>query len=441
MSLLPTAHFNLLVIGGGVAGIQAAIEARNLQPRKSVALVTDEIMTYSRPSLTAVISGAVSDVEKIGIFPHETLNKSGIQVLSGYNISEIEHSIHAVYLKKIGQEQLGSTSAVTYDKLIIATGASPLVPKTEGVGLRGVFTVRKFREALATSEFLSSGMTAYVVGAGFVGLDTAEALSHRKLSVTLVVRSRILRGILEQDLSQALVHRAQIRGVKILIGSTIERIEGNRRVERVVIGERALKSDVVIFATGVEPDTRLAKSIGLTIAKNCAIRADNKMQTGLNGVYATGDCSESLDFVSGKSVYRPLGSIAALTAKIAGANAVGVEKTYEGIIRRQYNKIFDTEIISIGLSVEEAKNLGISAKAFKARIKKPELFSFPQLASKNLMRVIVNEGTDTIIGWQVIGIKQSSLFSHYFHDCILNRKKLGDISVSGQNIELIIEQE
>jgi NADPH-dependent 2,4-dienoyl-CoA reductase/sulfur reductase-like enzyme len=280
-----------------------------------------------------------------------------------------------------------------------------------------------------------------VVGAGFVGLETAETLSHRRLSVTLIVRSRILRGILEQDLSQVLVHRAQTHGIGILNGATLERIEGNRKVERVVIGERTLKSNVVIFATGVEPDTRLAQSMGLATAKNRAIKTDKRMQTDLNGVYATGDCSESIDFISGKSAYRPLGSIAALTAKIAGANAVGVEKTYEGIIRRQYNKIFDTEIISIGLSAEEAKNFGIRPKVLKVRIKKPELLLFPQLASRNLMRVIANEDTDTIIGWQAIGIRQSSLFSHYFHDCILHRRKIYDISVSGQNIELVFEQE
>jgi NADPH-dependent 2,4-dienoyl-CoA reductase/sulfur reductase-like enzyme len=440
VSLLPTSHFDLIVIGGGVAGIQASLEAKKLQPRKSVALVTDEIITYSRPSLTAVISGAVNDVDRIGIFSPETLKSSGIQLLSGHEISEIEHPAHTVYMKKIGQKQSGSASPFNYEKLVIATGAIPLVPRTEGGGLTGVFTVRKFQEALAASKFISSGMTAHVVGAGFVGLDTAEALARRRLSVTLIVRSRILRGILEQDLSQALVDRAQMHGVKILNGVTLERIEGNRKVERVVIDEKALKSDVVIFATGVEPDTKLAQSMGLVTARNGAIRTDKSMQTNLNGVYATGDCSESIDFVSGKSVYRPLGSIAALTAKIAGANAVGVEKIYEGIIRRQYNRIFDTEIISIGLSTEEAKNHNIKAKAFKVRIKKPELLLFPQLVSKNLMRVIVNEDTDAVIGWQAIGIRQTSLFSHYFHDCIFNRRKLEDVNASGQNIELVLEQ-
>jgi NADPH-dependent 2,4-dienoyl-CoA reductase/sulfur reductase-like enzyme len=254
-----------------------------------------------------------------------------------------------------------------------------------------------------------------------------------------MVRSRILRAILEQDLSRALVDRAQLYGVKILSGVTLERIEGNRRVERVVTSEETFRSDIVVFATGVGPDTRLAQSMGLATAQSGAIRTDENMQTSLDGVYATGDCSESIDFVSGQDVYRPLGSIAALTAKIAGANAVGVEKSYEGIIRRQCNRIFNTEIISIGLSTEEARDLGIKAQVFKIRIRKPELLLFPQIMSKNMMRVVVNEDTGVIIGWQAIGIRQSSLFSHYLYDCILHRRKLDDISSSGQNIDVVLE--
>lgn len=438
---MAASHFDLIVVGGGVAGIQAALEAKKLQPGKSVVLVSDEIIMYSRPSLTAIVSGAVNAVGKIEIFSLETLNDSGVQLLAGHEISEIERSAHSVHVKKKGQGESGFPSRLTYDKLIIATGATPLVPRTEGRGLPGIFTVRKSEEALAASKFITSGMTAHVVGAGFVGLDTAQALARRRVDVTLIVRSRILRGILEQDLSRVLVQRAQMHSVKILSGVTLERIEGNQKVERVVIGGRAYKSDIVMFATGVEPDTKLAQSMGLVTSQSGAIKTDRNMQTNLNGVYATGDCSESIDFVSGRSVYRPLGSIAALTAKIAAANAVGVEKAYEGIIRRQYNKIFNTEIVSIGLSAEEAKNLSIKAKAFKVRIKKPEFLPFPQVMSKNLMRVVINEDTNAIIGWQAIGISQSSLFSHYFHDCIFNRRKLKDIECSGLRPELVFEQE
>ena len=440
MSLLPISHYDLIVIGGGVAGIQGALEAKKLQPKKSVALISDEIEMYSRPSLTAVISGVVNNVDRIGIFSQQTLNCSDIHLFPRQEISEIEHSLHTVRVRKKGQKQSVHPSNITYDKLVVATGGKPVIPKTEGVRLPGVFTIRKFEEALAASRFMSSGMTAYVVGAGFVGLDAAETLAHRGLRVTLVVRSRILRGILEQDLSETLVERAKNHRVRVLSGVTLERIEGNQKVERVVTDGETLKADVVIFATGVEPETKLAQSMGLVTSQNGAIKTDTKMQTNQNGVYATGDCSESIDFVSRKSAYRPLGSIAALTAQIAAANAIGVEKTYDGIIRRQYNRIFGTEIVSVGLSTEEAKSFGIRAKEFNCMIKKPELLSIPQLVLRNLMRVIVNEDTNVIIGWQVVGIRQSSLFYHYFYDCIFHRRRLEDVRASGLRIELVFEQ-
>jgi len=436
---LPVTHFDLIVIGGGVAGIQAALWAKKLQPSKSIALVSDETIMYSRPSLTAVISGAVRDVGKIEIYPPQNFKDSGVHLLSKLEILKIQHSTHTVSSRKKGCKQPVCSPDLAYGKLILATGATPSVPEIEGLKLRGVFTIRRFEEALATSNFISSGMTAHVVGAGFVGLDAAEALARRGLDVTLIVRSRILRGILEQDLSEALVERAQKYGVRILNGTALASIGGHQKVEHLVIEGKTLKTDIVVFATGVEPETKLAQSMGLALAKNGAIRTDEKMQTSLDGVYATGDCSATIDFVSQEQVYRPLGSIAAFTAQIAGANAVGVEETYKGIIRKQYNRIFDTEIVSVGLSTEEAKMLGIKARALKCTTKKPQMLPFSQL-TKNLMRVIVEEDTNIIIGWQTIGIRQSSFFNQYFCGCISDKRKLEDIESSGLRTDLAFEE-
>lgn len=440
MDKLPVTHFDLIVIGGGVAGIQAALWAKELQPSKSIALVSDETIMYSRPSLTAVISGAVRDVGKIAIYSPQDFKDSGVHLLSKLEILKIQHSTHTISSRKRGCKQPACSSDLAYGKLILATGATPSVPEIEGLKLRGVFTIRRFEEALAASNFISSGMTAHVVGGGFVGLDAAEALTRRGLDVTLIeCSSRILRGILEQDLSEALVERARKYGVRILNGTAPASIGGHQKVEHLVVEGKTLKTDIVVFATGVKPETKLARSIGLALAQNGAIRTDEKMQTSLEGVYATGDCSESIDFVSQKNVYRPLGSIAAFTAQIAGANAVGVEKTCKGIIRKQYNKIFDTEIVSVGLSTEEAKALGIKARAYKCVTKKPQMLPFPQLP-KTLMRVIVEEDTNIIIGWQTIGIRQSSFFNHYFCDCISNRRKLEDSESSGLRIDLAFEE-
>jgi NADPH-dependent 2,4-dienoyl-CoA reductase/sulfur reductase-like enzyme len=431
----------LIVVGGGVAGIQAALEAKKLQPRKTVAIASDGITPYSRPSLPAVISGEVNIVDKIAIFPPETLRNSHIQLYSGQVILGIEHSTHSVNVKRNAAVDHDLPSRLTYERLIIATGATPLVPRTQGTKLTGVFTLRKFEEALTASKFIASRMRGHVIGAGFVGLETAEALTRRGVDVTLVeVRPSILGRILEPDLGDVLVDRAQTHGVRVLKGVILEKIEGTEKVEHVVISGEKLKSDIVIFATGVSPETELAQSMGLTVSQNGAIKTDANMQTNLNGVYATGDCSESIDFVSGKSLYRPLASIASQTAKIAAANAVGIQKPYEGIIRRQYNKIYGTEIISIGLSVEEANNIGIKAKAFKVQVKKPELFTFSQVTPRTLMRAVVDQDTNVLIGWQAVGSRQTSFFSSYFYDSIFHRRKLEDIEASALRPELAFEE-
>ncbi len=167
-----------------------------------------------------------------------------------------------------------------------------------------------------------------------------------------------------------------------------------------------------------------------------AIKVNRYMQTSAPEIYAAGDCAEVTDIIAGKPVYRPLGSLAARTGEIAGSNAAGGERIFPGSLRRQYENVFDAHIISMGLSTEEALDLGISAEDADAEIKnlKHELLSIKRPLDAR-MKVVLEKGTGTVIGWQVVGrSKQGAWYSLCLEELIRNRRSVSYLQELGLNV-------
>ncbi|UCD97100.1 MAG: FAD-dependent oxidoreductase [Candidatus Bathyarchaeota archaeon] len=394
---------------------------------------------YSRPSLTAVISGEVSSVDQIHIFPSKFLRDAGVTVFPSYRVNEINFPNKIVHARSVGATGGNEQRHYGFNNIILATGSIPYVPKVGSDQLKGVFTIRKFREAKLLSEFSSEGLVAHVIGAGFVGLEVAEALAKRGIKVSLVVRSRILRLLVEEDLSERLTRRLEGHGVQARLGCCFEGVQGDRKVKAVIIDGQRHRSDMVVYATGVSPNVRLATETGIEVSTNGAITIDNRMQTSLKGVYTAGDCCETLDFVSECKTYRPIGSVAADEGKIAGVNAVEGAEESRGTIRQQYNKLFGTGVVSMGLSSEEAHSLGLKAKSFTMRVKSLQSEPFSLRKRENIMKMVVEQGSDRIIGWQSIGTREASFLSHYMFDCILNHRGISEVAESGLKFDLQVE--
>lgn len=424
--------FDVLVVGGGVAGVRASIAAKKSCPSASVALVSSEPTIYSRSALKSVISGFTNSINNITICRCDNLERFGIRFFPNYEALSINHDERVVNIKnRLTNEAL----PLRYDKIIIATGSIPLVLSRRGHALSGVFKVKWFDDALALSHFALPGMKAYVVGAGLVGLGVAEALARRGLKTTIVVRSRVLRELVESDLSQEITQRIKSHGVNVLTEAMVEKIGGERKVEYVIIQDQKFDADIVVFAAGVRPNTLIAAQTGLQLAENNAIKTDPHMKTSFEDIYAAGDCAETLDLVTHKLVYRPLGSIATYSAKIAGSNAVDVEETYNGFLRIQYDRIFGNEMLSMGLSTEKARRLGVAGEAVNVGLKEPKCpLLLPLMKSKVLIKAIIQKNTDTIIGWQVVGSGQSSWASLFLQEIIRNKCSVSDIQDLGLNV-------
>jgi NADH oxidase (H2O2-forming) len=420
-------NFDVAIVGGGVAGVRAAISAKKANPNLRVGIICEEKIMYLRPALSHVISGRVKVGDQISTYG--SLENLGIHKLENWLAMSMDANSHILTVQSLGN---GEIARIKFGNCVIAAGGTSFIPQIEGRELNGVFTLRKLSDALLISEYAKKCHRAVVVGAGFIGLEAAEALSKCGLEVTLVeLMPTILGGVLEEEFSGQVAKAANKHGIKISTNSKIEKIGGDRRVEEVSFGGQSQGADMVIFATGVRPRTELVKDI-LKLAGNGAICVDSEMRTSCEGVYAAGDCSESLDFISRKNVYRPVGSIAARSAEIAGMNAGGVEKESQGFVRTQYNELFGLKVISMGLTVTEAKRLGIPAEEIDLIWDRKDLLHFIPLTSKNHLRmkaIISNKGA--VIGFQAVGRGAVGHFSHLFLNLIWKRSKLEEVERIG----------
>jgi NAD(P)H-nitrite reductase large subunit len=427
---LKSGSFDLLIVGGGVAGALSAIAAKKSRVSTSVALISKETLVYPRASLKFIILGSIKSIDHISLFNLKSLENLKIKVFPNYEAVLVNCADNLLQAKNC---LTGDVLLFKYDKLILATGSMPAIPPIKGSNLPGVFTVKWLEDALKLSRFALSGMKAYIIGGSLIALETAEALIKRGLKVTVVARSRILREFFEPDFSKEIANRVEAHGVKILTNAHVDEIGGDKKVSFIKINGEKMEADMVVFATGVKPSTSLAAQMGLQLGESNAIKTDSRMETSLKGIYATGDCAETIDLITGKSVYRPIGSVAAYTAKIAGLNAVGVEETYGGVLRMQYDRIFGNEIAKFGLSTEEAHKLGVACEAVNVDLQNIN-YPCPLKPSNVLLKALVEKNTDTIIGWQVIGFRQSMWASLFFQETIRNKRCISDI----QNIGLRI---
>ncbi len=429
-------EFDLIVLGGGISGANAAYVAasksKNLKKRFSVALISNENIIYSRSALPNFIAHEINSLRSIAVFPVSHLKQVGVKFYGLCEILQVDFNAKSVKIKNLRN---GEKSEFSFKSLIIATGSLPKLPPVKGADLRGTYTIKWFDKAKDLSGRAKPGMKALVIGAGLIGMETASALRKLGLHVTVVeALSHPLPGILEPPLSRFVQTKAESMGVKIAVQSLLERIEGRRKVKSVILNGERIPFDFVIFCTGVKPNTALFEGSDLEMAEYGAVKTNSQMRTNLENVYAVGDCAEKIDYVTKRPVYRPLGSIAARTAEIAGMNALGAEITFEGSIRHQYDYVFGVHINSMGLSSSEASSLGLNTETLLIKIGRNDAFAQETLKvpRDSKICVIVDKKTDRIVGWQSVGLsKPVSYYNIFIDDLIRRGGTIGDLQEIG----------
>ncbi|PSN13085.1 CoA-disulfide reductase [filamentous cyanobacterium CCT1] len=399
---------NALIIGGSDAGISAALRIRELSPQTEVTvMLADNYPNFSICGLPFYLSGEVPDWRKLAHRTQDDLLQQGIRLLTNHRATAINPDLRQV--TAIGSEK--AEVVVPYDKLIIGTGATSRIPKNiEGLNLPGVYFLRWMGDGLQIQQHLvkQNPRSAVVIGGGYIGLEMADALTLRGLDVTLVEHSPTVLKTVHPSFGKQVAEELQRHGVRVELGIVVERIEtvnGQLRVTGSPNFETV--SDLVLTAVGATPAAALAQTAGLALGDFGAIRVNRRMETNVPHVYAAGDCVETWHRLLQKPMYMPLGTTAHKQGRIAGENAVGGNRHFEGTLGTQVVKVFDLAIARTGLRDDEANAAGyhpitVDFEAWDHKVYYPN-------AHPLKFRVTGDAYTGQLLGAQVLGYYQGEV--------------------------------
>lgn len=388
----------IIIIGAVAAGTSAAAKARrNDETAEIVIYERDRDISYSGCGLPYYIGGEVENLDELTPRdPKFFKGKYNIDIHTEHEVLAIDPNTKSLRIKNLKTSEEFTES---YDKLLLATGARPFVPQIEGIDQSNVFFLRNVQNARAIKAFIETHhpKTAVIAGTGFIGLEVLEALHRLGIKVHVVEVATKITPNLDPDMASYLESELSKRDVKISKGVSISKI-GDHSV--LLSDQSRIDVDLVIMATGVRPNTALAESMDLKLGKTGAIWVDAGMRTSIPDIFAAGDCIETFNRITQKPVYRPLGTTANKTGRIAGDVMTGGSLQYEGNLSTGIFKIFDLAVASTGLSTAEAVNEGYDIEVVHNI--KPDKATYYH-GEEMVIKAIADRKTKRLLGVQIIG--------------------------------------
>ncbi|MBU0968081.1 MAG: FAD-dependent oxidoreductase [Proteobacteria bacterium] len=409
----------ILIIGGVALGPKAASRAKRLDPTAEITLIDqDSVISYGGCGIPYYVSGDVAEAEGLRSTSFHSLRdadyfarEKGFAVRTGTRALKIDRQKKELLVKDLNS---GKDELLPYDKLVLATGSTPFVPPIPGADADGIFSVSDIHKAVAIKSRLSQGRVgrAVVLGGGAIGLEMAEAMADLWEVETTVVEmmDQILPRLIDKNISLMAQRHLEEKGVTVY---TSERAASflveDGKVTGVKTDKRTIEADLVILSVGVRPNTQLARDAGLAIGSFGGIVVNKRMQTSDPNIYAGGDCVEMPDLVSGGSSFAPMGSLANRQGRVIGSNLAGKPETFDGMIGSFIIKLFDSCVSKTGLSLESAKAQGFDALA--AFVVQADKAHFYPDSSMLYMQMVVEKGTQRVLGVQGLGPNSSSLLA------------------------------
>jgi len=377
----------LVVIGGVAAGMSAAARARRADPSlEIVVLEKGPQVSWAACGLPYLLSGRVNRPEDLIIRPAESFQRErNIGVRTGAEVAAIQPSRRQVAL--CGGERLA------YDRLVIATGARP-ERAVAGADQPHVFTLHTLEDGRRIRAFLEEQRPrrAAVIGGGYIGLETADALAERGLAVTLFEAGADLLGRADPELTRRLAEHLEGQGIELRLNTPITAVED--------LSAAGAPAELVILAARLHPNVELAAEAGIELGRTGAVRVTDRMETNLAGIYAAGDCIETLHLVTGGPVYLPLGTTANKTGRVAGANAAGARERFPGVAGTMIVALRGLAAGVTGLSPAQARKEGFQPTAvhITAEDRSRYLGSRP-----TLVELVADRRTRRLLGGAVLG--------------------------------------
>ena len=400
------AEQSIVIIGGMACGPKTAARARRRSKDARITLVEQgQTVSEGTCGLPYYIGGQIQSDQALLIrTPQFFREKSNIDVFSGFRATSIDREARTVELLELATN---ATSSLPYDTLVLATGASPVVPVSlPGTDLEGVFTLSKIADANRILAALTSldAKKAVVVGAGLVGVESIEAFVERGLDVSVVeALDHVIPGLLGSEMSSTVREKLIEKGVHVFTGQHVVAMEDDDkgRVSRVVTEKETIDADVVLLALGYRPNAQLAADAGLDIGPTGAIAVNEFLQTSDPGIYAGGDCVENVHLVTGKKVFAPMGSTANKHGRVIGTNVTAGHDTFPGVLGTAIVKVFELSVARVGANESEARKAGFEPMV--ATITGRDRAGYYPGALPITVKLIANASDGRILGAQLLG--------------------------------------
>lgn len=393
----------VVIVGGVAGGATAAARLRRLdESAEIVVFERSGYVSYANCGLPYYIGGIITDRAELTLqTPESFWRRFRVDMRVHHEVTAIHPDTKTVDVKNLAT---GEVFAESYDKLILSPGARPTQPALPGVGIDRLFTLRTVEDTLKLREFIEQHhpRSAVLAGGGFIGIELVENLRELGLDVTVVQRPKQLLNPLDADMAAFLHAQLREKGVKLMLGRTVEGFAADGdRVNVLIKDEAPLTADMVVLAIGVTPDTGLARDAGLELGIKGSIVVNDRMETSVPDIYAVGDAVQVKHSVTGQDTLLSLAGPANKQGRIAADNICGGDSRYLGSQGSSVIKVFDMTIAATGVNEKTARQAGIDCdKVFLSPMSHAGYYPGGKVMT---MKVVFEKGTYRLLGAQIVG--------------------------------------
>lgn len=393
----------IVIIGGVAGGAKAAAKSKRLLPDAQIDVYTqDTHVSYSACGLPYYVQGNFEDYHNLIIRTPEKFQKDGIDIHLQNRVTKIIPEQNKIIVHDLIND---IEFEVEYDKLLISTGATPVMPDIKGIHLKNVFKLRTLEDGITLREKLRNSKKAVIIGGGYIGLELLEAFVANKVYTTMIERSEYIMPILDDELSelvQDFVVNMYPEYTSVINKDSVVEIVGEDTVRGVKTenGEY-IEADLVLISAGVRPVVDIAEDAGILLGKTGAIKVNSRMQTNIKNIYACGDCCENVYSMTGTPAWIPLGSNANKEGRCAAINICGEVEDFEGVLGSAVTKYFGLTISMTGFTEKFAKKNGYDTVS--VMITKRDKAGYMPDVENVTLKIVADRRTHQILGGQAIG--------------------------------------
>ena len=394
----------VIIVCAVAAGMSAAAKLKRMKPEYDVVVYEKtDVVSFGACGLPYFVGGFFDDANNMIARSAEKFRETGIDLNVFHEVVKVDTEAKKVTVRNL---ETNVEFEDSYDKLMIATGASSIIPPIKNVKLENVSTLKTMEDGIKVKELLNKeeNQKVAIIGAGFIGLEAVEAAKQLGKEVR-VFQSRVLAQVFDKEITDVLEEEIKKHDVDLRLEELVSELVGETKVEKIITNKGEYEADVVIIATGVRPNTSFLKDTSIEMLPNGAIIVDEFGRTSVEDIYAAGDCATIQNIVTGQDSYVPLATGANKLGRIVGENLAGANNSFQGSLGSSCIKVMDMEAASTGMTESQAQKLGINYKAkFISDFNQTNYYPG---RDKIYVKLVYDADTKVILGGQVAGFKDS----------------------------------